>query len=210
MAKVYSILLFLIIGTSALPAQHLINKSLQSKDVSKISVDGNHISKISIRTNPHGSEIELRAKIDDKYPNDLNFEVDNLDGDLFIRIEKNLHPDGASNKLDAHKFLVSELEIFLPTDLSVDLKSNIASVLIWGRYNNIRIKLDSGFLEFDGWSRKAEVKTNSADVLINTDNSIINAATEYGILQIPSGFSRGFSVWNIESVHGNISAKIIK
>ncbi|RZN84711.1 MAG: hypothetical protein EVB11_01270 [Winogradskyella sp.] len=176
-----------------------------AKDISEIIVDGNQIFNISVKTKATDM-ISVKSLSDGEYGNDYNVVSEVKGNQLFIalkRISLDVTPD---DKRNAHKVIAATLQIKMPENLNLTIKSDIGSVDVKGVFNELNMNLFQGGCTINATAKLATIKTIDGNIYVKTSNAIIETDSHHGLVDFPSDML-GFNVWRLRTNGGNIKVE---
>lgn len=186
-------------------SQNMSESIFTAKDISEIIVDGNQIFNISVKTKATDM-ISVKSLSDGEYGNDYNVVSEVKGNQLFIalkRISLDVTPD---DKRNAHKVIAATLQIKMPENLNLTIKSDIGSVDVKGVFNELNMNLFQGGCTINATAKLATIKTIDGNIYVKTSNAIIETDSHHGLVDFPSDML-GFNVWRLRTNGGNIKVE---
>jgi len=182
--------------------QTVLKKSIIDPEIDFIEIDATNCFDIELQTTA-SNEMQIEAKIDGEYHKDLLLNV--VEAGSTIQVSAGFRPNFISpnDKLSAHKVVSIALQISIPAYKTVVLNGTSCNVLAKGDYKNLAVSLNDGLCALKQISAEVEVRTQSGDILIETNKASIQAESKYGTVEkntIPLGDNR----YQLMSVTGNI------
>lgn len=202
------LLIFLLLPLS-LFAQKKAEQTFDIEGIQAIEIDSDLIFKITMHTQPVTS-IQLNTVVDgETYASTLvNAKV--VDDRLEIRTGRTPDFTPFNDKLSAHKVLSIELEMIIPENMDVDIKSTLAEVHLGGLYGKLQIDLGRGGLIGRGVRfRKSVINTISGNITLALTQANVIAGSRNGIVKVAGIFNDG-PLCVIQSIHGNIDVLQVK
>lgn len=201
-----SFLVFVILffGISAF-AQKETSSTIDANGIRAISIRSDEVFKIRISTAPVQT-ITIKTRADGEYYNNISLDSQ-VNGETLVltsRFREILQ--SGFDKLSAHKVFAMEVELEVPEGLSVEIISNLASVLANGEYERLFVQLKSGFCSLKEFSGDAVVNTFDGDVEAETSNARVEASSRHGTVNIVTD-ADGQHTIKITSINGNINVK---
>ena len=116
-----------------------------------------------------------------------------------------------NDKLSAHKVLSIELEIRIPENMDIDIRSTLAEVHLGGQYGKLQIDLGRGGLIVEEGIRfrESEINTISGNVTLTLAQANVIAVSRNGIAKVDSIFNDG-PLCVIQSIYGDIEVLQVK
>ena len=139
----FLVFVILFIGISAF-AQKETSSTIDANGIRAISIRSDEVFKIRIST-ARVQTITIKTRTDGEYYNNISLDS-HVNGETLVltsRFREILQ--SGFDKLSAHKVFAMEVELEVPEGLSVELISNLASVLANGEYERLFVQLKSGF-----------------------------------------------------------------
>ncbi|GAB2761570.1 hypothetical protein GCM10010465_02580 [Actinomadura fibrosa] len=175
---------------------------LEAGRLERLVLDSDEVFKISINTVP-GHIIKITSRSDGEYYNDIRLETEEVEKTLFLRSQYREILQSGFDKLSAHKVFAMELELEIPEDFVVEVKSNVATVFLNGKYEQVLVQLKSGSCFLNNFKGDAVVNTFEGNITVETENALIDADSRHGKVNLPHG-SRGTKRISLHSINGNI------
>ncbi|RZN83037.1 hypothetical protein [Winogradskyella sp. PC-19] len=199
-------LLSLIFLTSLyVDGQNRGEDKFSSKGVSEVIVDGDEIFTISVAT-AQTDAITLKSLSDGEYGNDYQVVSEVKGNQVFVKLKRVSIVDTPDDKRNAHKVIAATLEITMPENLDLSVKSDIGSVEAKGKFQELSFNLIQGGCNIDGTARFANIKTIDGNIFVKTSNAVIQTDSHHGLVDFPSDMF-GFNVWRLSTNGGNITVK---
>jgi len=197
--------LFLIIISCfclKLQAQKQVEKQLDASAIEQVSINGNGVFKLKIRTSK-SPNIGIKAYFDGEYNEQVLLVTKQDNTTLVISTQLNPLFEPDNDKLSAHKVISIELEILLPKHLDVYIKSDIASAEIKGHYKQLIAELINGNCNLQTTANYTKINTVNGTINALINHSKIKAFTKYGNSTIKVNNSDSNTVF-LESLNGDI------
>ena len=199
---------FIFLGISIFGfTQNKAEDTFSAKGISEIIVDGNQIFNITVTTEV-SETISLNSISDGEYGNDYQVISEVKGKQLMVSLKRVAIEDTPDDKRNAHKVIAATLEIKLPDNMNLSIKSDVGSVKANGKFNNLNINLSEGGCNIIGFARVATIKTIDGHILVKTKNSIIQTDSHHGLVDFPSNML-GTNLWRLTTNGGNITVKNI-
>lgn len=188
-------------------AQNKAENTFSSNGISEIIVDGDQIFNITVVTEP-SKTISLNSVSDGEYGNDYQVISEVKGRQLFVALKRIAIEKTPDDKRNAHKVIAAALEIKLPENMKLAIKSDVGSVKAKGVFNELKINLSQGGCNIEGTARLATIKTIDGNIFVRTKNAIIQTDSHHGLVDFPSDML-GFNVWRLTTNGGNIKVEKI-
>lgn len=187
-------------------AQNTSIKQIRADQIKEISVDGNQLFLIDVKTSS-SNIISINSIVDGEFENEYQI-VTSINGDtLYIKLEQIAFTEIADDKRNAHKVIAARLLLEIPQKKNLSIESDIGSVILNGSFNSISIQLQQGYCNLKGNTKKALINTIDGNINIQTDDAnVVSAATNNGKVNIYP-FKVKSSLYNLKSINGDISIK---
>jgi len=192
-----------IFNTLSAKAQNVLEKTIQATGIEMISIDGDQVFSIAISTSKT-DEIKVKSTLDGEYQNDYQMVITEKDNTLKLRLEHLSFGDIPDDKRNAHKVIAAVLQMEVPENLSLTIKSDIGSVYLKGNFKSCYVALLEGQCDFVGTAETATINTLDGDINVITESAAIQAHSNHGKITVDD-FSNEISIWKLESINGNIT-----
>ena len=183
-------------------AQTIVEKTVINPNLTFIEIDAANCFDILMETTK-GDQMNVTARIDGQYQNDLELKVTEKGSTLHIGAGFNPDFNRPNDKLSAHKVVSIALQIKIPQGKRVVLNGTSCNVSIEGAYANVDISLNDGQCELKQVSANATVRTQSGDISVIGRNATITAQSKYGKVS-QNGIPIGDNRYILKTVTGNI------
>jgi len=192
-------------GVYPISAQNSFDKHIEASDIERIVINGNQIFSISVSTH-NSKNITMRSTIDGEYQEEFQITNTKQNQILYLKLEQNPFMSIPDDKRNAHKVVAASLNLVIPVNLDIDIKSDIGSVELTGNFKDITVQLFTGFCKIQGQAKAALINTVDGNIDIKTLNAEVIANSTYGSTEIET-FPLKTTVWRLKSIYGNISVK---
>ena len=196
-----------IISNQIISAQKIIEKELYASDISTIIVSGNTMFNISMNTKPI-NKVNLVLAIEGENNEQIVLKTIRKQDTIFISSEYQPLFNVPDDKLSAHKKISIELNMIVPENIDVSVKSDIGSVQIKGIYKSVFSELVNGnFKAFNVSSNLLVINTLHGNIYVETNTAIVDISTKNGEVhkeQLDFGKQR----ISLNSINGDI--RVIK
>lgn len=188
--------------TSSFYAQISKEKTWRADAIKTVTIAGSGVFKINVKSGPSDT-ITLKVKIDGEYAQDL-VVLDSVSAEtLFIASAFQPLFVSDNDKLSAHKVLSVEYELLVPEHLSLDVKSDIASVTITGIYTAVFIESNQGSCQLKDFLGDAVINTIDGNIAVQTNLAKVEAFSKTGTVEVLQ-FKYGKYTISCHSINGNI------
>lgn len=199
----------LILIPIGLFAQKKVEQTFDIEGLKAIVIDSDLIFKITMHTQPV-TFIQLNTVVDgETYASTLvNTKV--VDDRLEIRTGRTPDFTPFNDKLSAHKVLSIELEMIIPENMNVDIRSTLAEVNLDGLYRKLQIDLGRGGLIGRGVRfRESVINTMSGNITLALTEANVTALSRNGTRNVATVFNEG-PPCIIQTIHGDIDVLQVK
>ena len=188
-------------------SQKVVEKRWQKPNFSKIFIDARWASKVSFFGKENFNGVQIKYSSDGEYANDvipkfkLNSEV--------LYFTENYSPTfyEFNDKLSAHKFVSSQIEIKFNSKISLELYVNNSEINGEGEITFLEIFQRNGSCHLYNLKSKGSVKTINADIYIQKREINISAKSINGKVNLAKKRNNKDSDLKIYSLNGDIIHK---
>ncbi|TCK67630.1 hypothetical protein DFQ05_1409 [Winogradskyella wandonensis] len=180
-------------------------QTFSSDGILEVKVNGYQIFNISVTTSK-SSQIVLKSISDGEYGNQFQVVSEVKGKQLQVALSRTVPYETPDDKRNAHKVIAAELQITMPENLSLAIKSDVGSATIKGLYNELKINLAQGSCTVDGMARLATIKTTDEPIFVITKDAIISTDSKSGLVDFPSDML-GLNLWRLTTISGDITVK---
>jgi len=183
-------------------AQSTSKFQIENKNIKSIFFEAEEVSNIKIKTQK-GDYIKFTSSSEGDYKDDLYFDYEVKNSELFI---KSRYPERLSfgdNKMTSMLVFAVSVELIIPEHLSLEIVSKIASIEGEGIFNNLIVNTKSGSCELNPFFGNAIINTYEGNINIETKRAEVIAVTQNGELKIESALIKTNKL-DLRSVNGNI------
>lgn len=199
--RIFVLLLFLG-GLGNIHAQKQIKKTIVKDQIASVTVD--LAGCYSLELNSLASdEIIVQASIEGADNDEMLVSIEENGGHFTISTSFQPNYLERSTKFGALTYIATDLKVFLPEYLMVNLFGTDTHVMVNGRFKQMGVTLADGSCILKGVFEKAKIKTQKGDITIKSAKGEVVANSTYGkvfLEEIP----KGESVFDLNSVQGNI------
>ena len=204
MPKKPVIVLLLFFGTVFCTAQKVIQKEIASDGIQILSIPDDVIYKITIQSSEE-SIVKISAHISGVHAESVVIDARIIEDTLSLKTGFTPFFDLENDKLAAHKVMAIEMEITLPKEMAVQIKSKLASVNTEGIFKNLDISLENGNCILTNFLGNAHLKTMGGNITVWAKKNVSGKAfSKNGTVENELPNQRKFLV-EAESSSGNIS-----
>jgi hypothetical protein len=196
----------LLIGVVfALPAfsQKDTSQNFDAKNIEQLYIYTDEVFKINIITSKT-HQIILKSHSEGEYYNNISLEMEMRQNKMILTSNFPKILQGGFDKLSAHKVFSLEIDLEIPENLQVFVRSNIASVTGKGTFKNLQIELEYGFCRFEYLEGNAVINTYSGSIWVAAFNAKVTANSRNGKVAVPMSINGKYQI-NLTSINGNIS-----
>ena len=187
------------------------------KDTHEI-IDASGIERINIETNEvylirmfstNTDKIKVRTHSEGEYFNQILLKTRVQGKQLEISTEYPQRLTSGYDKLSAHKVFSLEIELEIPQDMNITVRSNIASLEGKGEYRSVFAELKQGYCTLRDFTGSTVINTYSGNILVETSRGLIEARSRNGRVEIPE-FLPGRNPIKLTSIDGDIIVRKTK
>ncbi|SHG71392.1 hypothetical protein [Winogradskyella jejuensis] len=186
-------------------AQNKAVQSFSANGISEIIMNGDQIFNIYVITEVTET-ITLKSLSDGEYGNEFQVVSEVKGKQLIVSLKRTVLHETPDDKRNAHKVVAATLEIKMPDNLNLLIKSDIGSVNASGNFNELKINLTQGGCNINALARLATIKTIDGHIFVKTKDAVISTDSHHGLVDFPSDML-GFNLWKLSTVGGNITVK---
>lgn len=195
--------MFFVFGFVCVQAQNVLEKKIVADDIETISIDGTQIFTISVST-AKTDYVSIQSILDGEYQNAFQVVTKQENNELLLGLEQTTFTAIADDKRNAHKVIAATLYLEIPEGFSINVYSDVGSVVLNGNFNLLSVELLEGNCEVIGIVNNAAINTMDGNIEVTTKRANIKASSNNGNVKIDD-FSESQSNWKLESINGNIT-----
>ena len=189
--------------------QKIIQKEFDAKEVHTLSIEDDAIFKITVISS-ESRKIRMLLHVSGEYSENIVVEEKFINGSLFLSTGFNPFFVLENDKLAAHKVMALQMEIFVPSNISITVKSKLATVNTTGKFKKLAIVLENGSCVLTDFSGNAHIKSTNGDIGVIADKNVSGRAiSKNGTVEINLPQEQQYTVF-AESINGNISMEQTK
>ena len=197
-------ILFLLGFISNSFAQKIIEREFDAANLATIEINSDDIFAIRI-TSGKTNKIKIKTNIEGENFENVVLSVVKKNETLIINPEYSPFFKAKNDKLAAHKVIAIELDVFIPENFEIHIKSALASVETNGSFKLISALLEKGNCNFNNFKGNAIVKTNNGAITIYANQKTTGTAISKKGIVINELSNNGVYSINAESIRGDIS-----
>lgn len=171
MLRTLFIIAFIFFGSNICSAQKVLQKEFTAEGIETLVIQDDAVFKISVKTEKSNS-IKVLVKIAGENSESVILEEKFQHGELDLSTGFTPFFEKINDKLAANKVLSIEMEIVVPPQISLRLKSKIASVIATGNYKNVEIGLDEGSCVLKDFSGNAILLTKLGNITVYAKDEV--------------------------------------
>ena len=203
MQRTLSIFVFLI--SLALGAQRTAQKNWLDLNITDLVVNVPWASNVLFTGTDNFSGIQMKYRSDGEYQNRTVLTSKVVGRTLYITESPTPNTPELNDKLSAHKFISTRIELMFSSNISFNLKSNDAKVNGKGKMKNINLDLKSGYCELSNWDAPGSVTTQNASVNVISEKTAVSGESKNGIVILPMTENGLLPFLKINSLNGDIT-----
>lgn len=203
MQRTLSIFVFLI--SLALGAQRTAQKTWLDLNITDLVVNVPWASNVLFAGTDNFSGIQMKYRSDGEYQNRTVLTSKVVGRTLYITESPTPNTPELNDKLSAHKFISTRIELMFSSNISFNLKSNDAKVNGKGKMKNINLDLKSGYCELSNWDAPGSVTTQNASVNVISEKTAVSGESKNGIVILPMTENGLLPFLKINSLNGDIT-----
>lgn len=186
----------------ALIAQKDTYRRFDAGNIQRLEIFLDEVYKINLQTSKE-DKILINTHSEGEYFNDINLEVEQLQGKMIISSSFREILQSGYDKLSAHKVFSLEVNLIIPEGLEVYLISNIGTLSATGEFKDLQVELQSGACKLKNFTGNALINTYRGGIWVETNSAEINASSGTGTVEIPEEM-RGIYTLQLRSINGDI------
>lgn len=203
MIKIRLISFFIFFLSISLSAQKAIQKEYAAEDVQTLSIVDDALFKITVHSTTE-KNIQLSAHISGEHAEEVII-AENLSGKT-LSLKTGYTPFLVleNDKLAAHKVMAIEIELVVPSTISIEITSKLAAVTAVGHFKDLSVSIENANCHLLRFSGNAHIKTKDGNILVLAENMVSGTAfSENGTAENTLGKHEKYTVV-AESVNGTI------
>lgn len=194
------IILFFALQTQA---QKTTNKTISSKGISEVIIDGSSVFKISIET-IKANNISIQSYVEGENNEHVVLLTKIINNQLHISCPYQPLYVAANDKLSVHKLISIEIKLRIPEQLNISISSNIASVFMSGIYHKVTTELINGSFNAEKFNGNLLVNTIHGNIDLKTNLANVEVSSKHGTVE-QEKLTPGNSFIVLNSINGNIT-----
>ena len=201
MKQVFYVIVFFLV--SQVQAQKATNKSFSSKGISALVIDGNMVFKMHIET-AKTQTISIQSLAEGEYSEEVVLITQIKNNMLYISSKFQPLFVGDNDKLSAHKVISVEHKLVIPEQLNLSISSSLASVFLYGNYNQVTTELINGSFLAKNFQGNLLVNTIHGDIKVETNQATAEVSSKHGKVD-QAVLGNGNNQIILNSINGNIT-----
>ena len=196
------LVIFFLLGVSALDAQKKVIKDMEGQGVSLIQINSENCFKVELTTLAD-KRIIVESDMDGEYMQNLLLNVLREGNTVWIGAGFQPNFRNPNDKLSAHKVVSISLKISIPQYLDVSVRGSNSNISATGDYDNFNISLTDGVCTLEEVRGDISVSSQSGNIVLSTSEAEIRASSKYGKVDrefVPYGDNQ----FTLNSITGNI------
>ena len=189
----------------ALGAQRTAQKTWLDLNITDLVVNVPWASNVLFTGTDNFSGIQMKYRSDGEYQNRTVLTSKVVGRTLYITESPTPNTPELNDKLSAHKFISTRIELMFSSNISFNLKSNDAKVNGKGKMKNINLDLKSGYCELSNWDAPGSVTTQNASVNVISEKTAVSGESKNGIVILPMTENGLLPFLKINSLNGDIT-----
>lgn len=197
----------ILLFCNSIIAQRYTLQSFYTKQKPYIHIQVQEAFRISIKTFDSDT-IRLKSNADGEYAHDFIVRSDISNDTLYIKDIQQPFLTHFDDKLAAHKVTSLAIEIEVPKNASIFIRSFKSNVYLNGFYKKVEIYLDNGHCELVPFLGNANVQTINGNINLSTKNA--NIQTSLGSKETIINPKISLHKINLKTATGKITISKIK
>ncbi len=203
MSKILFIVSFLFFGSYCCVAQKVIEKEFSAEGLKKLAIEDDSIFSLKITSSKRES-IKMKVHISGEHSEAIIIEENRSKGGLSLKTATLPYFVFENDKLAAHKVMAIEVELFIPENISVEIKSKLASLETEGKIRNLAVSLEKGGCTINDFMGNAHLKTIDGNIKVKVQKEVSGKAiSKNGTVENTLSNQEKFLV-EAESINGDI------
>ncbi len=199
-----TVFIFLFFGITFCSAQKVIQKEFSAEGIHSLSINDDAIYKVTIHSSEE-STIKVSVHISGEHAESIIIEEKIINGKLSLKTGFAPFFILENDKLAAHKVMAIELQMTLPNEMAVDVKSKLASILAYGSFKNLSFSLENGSCILNDFSGSAQLKTIMGNITVLAQKNVSGKGISMNGTVENKLSEQGKFFVEAESVNGSIS-----
>lgn len=183
-------------------AQKHTEQVIDAENIERIVFSGDEIYSVRIKA-VTGEEIRIFSDTEGEYYNNISLDHEIRNKTLYLNSRYREILRSGYDKLSAHKVYAMEVIVEIPEHLTVEIKSNLASIYVSGAFKNILAQLNSGSCYFLNFIGNAVVNTYAGNILGSVSPAEYEVNSRHGQVNVPEN-TRGIHKMVLTSINGDI------
>ncbi len=204
MQKIIFIIAILLFGMNFCAAQKMIQKEFSADGIKTLIIEDDAVFTIHVET-AKTSTIVLKVQSSGEYSETIVIDERQTGSNLFLKTGLMPFFVKENDKLAANKTMSIEMQIILPEDMKLRIKSKLASVIATGAFKNLEIGLEKGRCLLKDFLGNAVLQTQDENITVYAVKTVTGKATsQHGqvVNELPKNGKYHIMA---ESINGSIS-----
>lgn len=198
----FTLSLLLILTFLPVTAQKHSEQVIEAKNIEKIFFSSDEIYSVRIKT-VEGEQIRILSDAEGEYFNNISLDHEIMNKTLYLSSRYREILQSGYDKLSAHKVFSMEVIVEMPSEMTVEIKSNLASVYVTGSYKNVLVQLNSGSCFFSNFTGDAVVNTYAGNISGSVFPAEYEVNSRHGQVSVPKN-TFGTHKMVLTSINGDI------
>jgi len=206
MLKNISHICILLLLIAEAQAQKIIEKSWDASKFEAVEIISDDIFKIII-TSKETATISLSTKIEGENYEQVLVDISEEKQPRTLTLSTGFTPffEGANDKLAAHKVISIEMELIVPQNYSVLVRSALASARLEGSFREVRLDLEFGNCVLTSFYGDADINTTHGSIIVYAREGVTaQANTMRGMVKNELNLKGALQI-RAQSVNGDIT-----
>jgi hypothetical protein len=197
---IYLLFLFFVLQAQA---QKTTNKSFSSEGIFALVIEGSSVFKISVETTKE-KNIFIQSHVEGENNEQVVLLAEIKNKELFVSSAYQPLYVADDDKLSANKLISIEFKLLIPEYLDVFISSNLASVFMYGNYNQVTTELINGSFHAENFYGNLLVNTIHGDIYLETNKAKVEVSSKHGTVK-QDILTQGNKQIVLNSINGNIT-----
>lgn len=183
-------------------AQKLVEKAVHNPKTKYVRIDVTKCYRLVLDT--HTSDfLKIEATMEGEYAKDLVIKLEENGDNITISADFLPSFDIPNDKLSAHKVISIEMHVTLPESMTTSVHGTHTNVTAKGTYKHLSVTLADGNCTLDNISEKAEVKTQTGEIVLKGARGTVTTKNIYGKVE-KGPVPQGNQIYSLQTVEGSI------
>ncbi len=204
MHKTFFIIAIFFFGSHCCVAQKILEKEFAAEGIHTLSIVDDAIFKITIQSSEE-STIKVVLQVSGEHSESVIIEEKIADGILSLKTGFVPFFTLENDKLAAHKIMAVEVKLLIPKEISIEIKSNLASVFTSGAFKNLAVSIENAKCDLQNFSGNAHLKTVNGNITVFANNDVSGKAISKNGTVENRLSAQGKFLIEAETINGSIS-----